>query len=194
VEHLSLYQLTIEPDTWFERLYPRRQAPRARRRHGAGPYDVTQEVCEARAPAYEISNHARPGAESRPQPRLLALREICGHRPRRPWPLVPNGASPPRPSAPETWLEAVEREGHGLVEEEWLTAEAEGDEFLLMGLRLREGIDPGRYRALTGRALDGTRIGDLEAQGFLARRADARLAVTREGFPVLNAVIGQLAA
>ena len=59
---------------------------------------------------------------------------------------------------PETWLEPVEREGHGLVDEEVLTSEAEGDEFLLMGLRLQEGIDPARYAALTGRSLDEGRI------------------------------------
>ncbi|HEX2136852.1 MAG TPA: coproporphyrinogen III oxidase, partial [Microvirga sp.] len=75
-----------------------------------------------------------------------------------------------------------------------LSAEAEGDEFLLMGLRLREGIDPARYSAFTGRALDEARIRALEADGLLARRPDARIAVTREGFPVLDAVVADLAA
>lgn len=80
------------------------------------------------------------------------------------------------------------------MEEEALTAEAEGDEFLLMGLRLKEGIDPTRYEAFTGRSLDESRIRELESHGFLARGTDARLAVTREGFPVLDAVVADLAA
>jgi oxygen-independent coproporphyrinogen-3 oxidase len=197
VEHLSLYQLTIEPGTWFERLHAAGKIAVPDEDTARALYEITQEVCEARGlPAYEVSNHARPGAESRHNLVYWRYGEYAGVGPGAHGRLVrPNGrVATATERHPETWLEAVEREGHGLVEEEWLTAEAEGDEFLLMGLRLREGIDPGRYRALTGRALDGTRIGDLEAQGFLARRADARLAVTREGFPVLNAVIGQLAA
>ena len=95
---------------------------------------------------------------------------------------------------PETWLERVERDGHGLVEEELLSTEAEGDEFLLMGLRLREGVDAGRYRALAGKDLDRGRIRNLEHQGFLAPAQAGRLAVTRAGFPVLNAVVADLAA
>jgi oxygen-independent coproporphyrinogen-3 oxidase len=196
-EHLSLYQLTIEPGTWFERLHAAGKITVPDEDTARILYEITQEMCEARGlPAYEVSNHARPGAESRHNLVYWRYGEYAGIGPGAHGRLVrPNGrVATATERHPETWLEAVEREGHGLVEEEWLTAQAEGDEFLLMGLRLREGIDPGRYRALTGRPLDGARIGDLEAQGFLARRADARLAVTREGFPVLNAVIGQLAA
>jgi len=88
----------------------------------------------------------------------------------------------------------VERDGHGIAEEEPLSAEAEGDEFLLMGLRLREGIDPKRFEAFTGRILDETRIRFLEGDGLIARHPDARLAVTAEGFPVLDAVVADLAA
>jgi oxygen-independent coproporphyrinogen-3 oxidase len=71
--------------------------------------------------------------------------------------------------------------------------EDEGDEFLLMGLRLREGIDASRYAAFTGRALDEGRVKDLEGEGLIARPS-GRLAVTREGFPVLDAVVADLAA
>ena len=95
---------------------------------------------------------------------------------------------------PETWLERVERDGHGVIDEEVLTSEAEGDEFLLMGLRLKEGIDPRRYTTFTGRTLDEGRIRTLEEHGLIARNSNARLMVTREGFPVLNAVIAELAA
>jgi oxygen-independent coproporphyrinogen-3 oxidase len=80
-----------------------------------------------------------------------------------------------------------------VIDEEILTSEAEGDEFLLMGLRLKEGIDPSRYTAFTGRALNERRVANLEDSGVI-RRSGSRLAVTREGFPVLNAVIAELAA
>ena len=96
--------------------------------------------------------------------------------------------------SPETWLAKVEAEGHGVVEAERLSPETEGDEFLLMGLRLREGVDPARYLALTGRPLDRRRIEALEADGLLARFGRERLAVTPAGVPVLDAVVADLAA
>ncbi|HKH32647.1 MAG TPA: coproporphyrinogen III oxidase, partial [Beijerinckiaceae bacterium] len=95
---------------------------------------------------------------------------------------------------PETWLAQVEAQGHGIVETERLTAEQEADEFLLMGLRLREGIDPARYEALAGRPLDEGRIASLLGDGLIAKRVGSRLAVTPAGFPVLDAVVADLAA
>jgi coproporphyrinogen III oxidase-like Fe-S oxidoreductase len=95
---------------------------------------------------------------------------------------------------PEAWLDRVERAGHGFVEDTLLTLEEEGDEFLLMGLRLREGVDPARYLALTGRPLDRSRIRALEADGLIAQPGRGRLAVTPAGFPVLDAVVADLAA
>ena len=196
VEHLSLYQLTIEPGTWFERLHQAGKIVVPGEDEARALYEITQEVCEAHGlPAYEVSNHARPGAESRHNLVYWRYGEYVGVGPGAHGRLVrPNGRiATATERHPETWLAAVEREGHGIVEEEWLTAEAEGDEFLLMGLRLKEGIDPARYTSLTGRRLDEGRIRSLEDEGFLDRR-NTRLAVTREGFPVLNAVVGQLAA
>jgi oxygen-independent coproporphyrinogen-3 oxidase len=195
-EHLSLYQLTIEPGTWFERLHRAGKIAVPGEDDARTLYEITQEVCEAHGlPAYEVSNHARPGSESRHNLVYWRYGEYAGVGPGAHGRLVrPNGRiATATERHPETWLQRVEAEGHGIVEEEWLTAEAEGDEFLLMGLRLKEGIDPGRYTALTGRRLDEGRLGSLEEEGFLARR-NGRLAVTREGFPVLNAVVGQLAA
>jgi oxygen-independent coproporphyrinogen-3 oxidase len=196
VEHLSLYQLTIEPGTWFERLHQAGKIAVPGEDEARALYEITQEVCEAHGlPAYEVSNHARPGAESRHNLVYWRYGEYVGVGPGAHGRLVrPNGRiATATERHPETWLSAVERDGHGIVEEEWLTAEAEGDEFLLMGLRLKEGVDPVRYTALTGRRLDEGRIRSLEDEGFLDRR-NTRLAVTREGFPVLNAVVGQLAA
>jgi oxygen-independent coproporphyrinogen-3 oxidase len=195
VEHLSLYQLTIEPETWFERLHKAGKLTIPSDEEARILFDVTQEVCEAYGlPAYEISNHARPGAESRHNLTYWRYGEYVGVGPGAHGRIVrPNGrAATATEKHPETWLDRVEREGHGFVEEEWLTPEAEGDEFLLMGLRLREGIDPSRFEALTGRTLDGTRIEALREQGFLSE--GQRLAVTPAGAPVLNALVADLAA
>jgi putative oxygen-independent coproporphyrinogen III oxidase len=197
-EHLSLYQLTIEPGTWFERLHaagklvvPDAEASRIL-------YDVTQEVCDrAGLPAYEISNHARPGAESRHNLVYWRYGEYAGIGPGAHGRIVtPAGRlANSTERHPETWLAAVEAGGHGMVEQTMLSEEEAGDEFLLMGLRLREGIDPARYRALSGRVLDERRIRDLLGDGLIARPVDgARLAVTPAGFPVLDAVVADLAA
>jgi putative oxygen-independent coproporphyrinogen III oxidase len=196
-EHLSLYQLTIEPGTWFERLHRAGKLAVPDDEEGRVLYEITQEVCDAHGlPAYEISNHARPGAESRHNLVYWRYGEYAGVGPGAHGRLVAGNArlATVTEKHPETWLDRVERDGHGLVEEEALTATQEGDEFLLMGLRLREGIDSARFERLSGRALDEGRIRDLEGYGFLARRPDQRLAVTRAGFPVLDAVVADLAA
>jgi oxygen-independent coproporphyrinogen-3 oxidase len=196
-EHLSLYQLTIEPDTWFERLYKAGKLIIPSDDEARILYDLTQELCETYGlPAYEVSNHARPGAESRHNLVYWRYGEYAGIGPGAHGRLVSSNAriATAGQKHPETWLAMVERDGHGLVDDEPLTAEAEGDEFLLMGLRLREGIDPGRYERLSGRTLDEIRIRNLEGDGLIARRPGARLCVTREGFPVLDAVVADLAA
>jgi putative oxygen-independent coproporphyrinogen III oxidase len=197
VEHLSLYQLTIEPGTPFERLrdagklvLPDAEAARAL-------YEVTQQVCEAASlPAYEISNHARPGAESRHNLVYWRYGEYVGVGPGAHGRIVtPSGRlATATEKHPEAWLALVAADGHGITTEELLSREEEGDEFLLMGLRLREGIDPRRYEAISGRPLDQQRVRDLEGDGLIARTRPARLAVTPAGFPVLDAVVADLAA
>ena len=196
-EHLSLYQLTIEPGTVFERLrdagklvVPDADAARAL-------FDTTREVCERHGlPAYEISNHARPGAECRHNLVYWRYGEYAGVGPGAHARLITSTGRFALSTAlmPETWLERVEAEGHGVVEAERLSAEAEGDEFLLMGLRLAEGIDPTRYTVLSGRVLDPARIGDLVREGLVETTPAGRLRVTRDGFPVLDAIVADLAA
>ena len=92
------------------------------------------------------------------------------------------------------WLERVERRGDGLIVDELLTAEEEGDEMLLMGLRLAEGIDLGRYRAISGRSLDERQLADLVRHGMVEPTINGRLRATRAGFFVLDAVVADLAA
>src|SRR5438128_4705410 len=95
---------------------------------------------------------------------------------------------------PERWLLRVESRGHGLVVEETLSREEQADELLLMGLRLTEGIDPARFAATAGRPLDASRIADLCAQHLLEIDDCGRLRVTPAGFPLLDAVVADLAA
>jgi oxygen-independent coproporphyrinogen-3 oxidase len=88
----------------------------------------------------------------------------------------------------------VEDNGHGVTSDELLNSEERADEYLLMGLRLAEGIDPARYQTLSGRALDEKRIDILREEGAIVVKANGHLRVTQEGFPVLDAVVADLAA
>ncbi len=197
VEHLSLYQLTIEPGTWFERLFAAGKLSVPDGETGRALYDVTQEVCARRGlPVYEISNHARPGAECRHNLVYWRYGEYAGIGPGAHGRLVTDKGRLATATirGPEDWLAAVEREGHGIENRETLSAEAQGDEFLLMGLRLVEGIDPARFAALAGRPLDAGRLDSLIADGLIARDAAGRLRVTEAGFPVLDALVADLAA
>ncbi len=95
---------------------------------------------------------------------------------------------------PEMWLSLTETEGHGLVQDLALSREEQGDEFLLMGLRLREGIDVARYSALSGRTLKRRQIDELAGYGFIHEDARGRLRVTPQGMPLLDTVVADLAA
>ncbi|MGU3402693.1 radical SAM family heme chaperone HemW [Methylobacterium brachiatum] len=196
-EHLSLYQLTIEPGTPFHGLAAAGKLVTPDDETGRVLYDVTQEVCgQAGLPAYEISNHARPGAESRHNLLYWRYGEYAGIGPGAHGRLVtPAGRiGTVTERGPEAWLDRVERDGHGIVETETLQAADQADEFLVMGLRLAEGIDPERYAALKGRPLNGNRIGMLVGDGLLHRLPSGRIAATPRGAPVLNALVAELAA
>ncbi len=160
-------------------------------------YDVTQEICtQAGLPAYEISNHARPGAECRHNLVYWRGEEYAGIGPGAHGRLDIEGRryATATEKRPETWLTQVEAGGHGLVVDEALTREERADEFLLMGLRLAEGIDPQRYTALAGRTLDARRVSLLNAEGAVETTENGRLRVTKACFPLLDAVVADLAA
>ncbi|NEW94956.1 radical SAM family heme chaperone HemW [Rhodopseudomonas sp. BR0M22] len=196
-EHLSLYQLTIEPDTPFYALHKAGKLPTPDETEARALYDVTQSVCaELGLPAYEISNHARPGAECRHNLIYWRGQEYAGIGPGAHGRLDIGNVryATATEKRPESWLMRVEATGHGLIADERLTSEERADEFLLMGLRLAEGIDPQRYQLLSGRPLDPSRIALLREEGAIAVDADGRLRVTQEGFPVLDAVVADLAA
>ena len=196
-EHLSLYQLTIELDTPFAALRAAGKLTIPDEDCARRLYDLTQEICGgAGLPAYEVSNHARPGAECRHNLVYWRMQEYAGIGPGAHGRLDIEGRrhATATEKRPETWLMRVESLGHGLVTDDILIREEMADEFLLMGLRLTEGIDPRGYARLSGRSIDPRRLAILNQEGAVEITADGRLRVTPAGFPVLDAVVADLAA
>ena len=196
-EHLSLYQLTIEEGTPFFGLHAAGKLKTPEEGLARTLYDVTQEVCGRHGlPAYEISNHARPGAECRHNLVYWRGQEYAGVGPGAHGRLDIDGLrhATATDKRPEAWLMRVESNGHGVMTDDSLNREERADEFLLMGLRLAEGIDPRRYATISGRQLDPRRISLLSEEGAITVDPNGRLRVTQDGFPVLDAVVADLAA
>jgi len=196
-EHISLYQLTIEPETPFATLHAAGKLRLPDEDTARALYDTTQEICAAQGlPAYEISNHARLGGECRHNLIYWRSHEYAGIGPGAHGRLDIGGErhATATEKRPETWLGLVESQGHGLITDEVLTREERSDEFLLMGLRLTEGINVARYEAISGRKLDPARVAMLLEHGLVETTADGCLRVTLPGFPVLDAVVADLAA
>jgi oxygen-independent coproporphyrinogen-3 oxidase len=185
--HLSLYQLTIEPGTRFAALHAKGQLPETDPDHGAQLYDLTRTLTEAAGlPAYEISNHARPGEESRHNLAYWRYRPYLGVGPgahgRR------GRHATQRHKKPENWLNALARNGHGIAEETPLTAADAAVETLLMGLRLRDGV---ALRDVEP-ALDWRGVARMESQGLVLREGE-RLMVAPRGMLLLDAILGEVA-
>jgi len=196
-EHLSLYQLTIEHGTPFHELWAAGKLITPDEDTARALYDITQSMCaQAGLPAYEVSNHARAGGECRHNLIYWRGHEYAGIGPGAHGRLDVDGTrhATAMEKQPQRWLAQVEACGHGIVVDEMLTQEEVADEFLLMGLRLAEGVDPARYARLAGRSLDARRVALLQEQGIVETTADGRLRVTMAGFPVLDAVVADLAA
>ncbi|MDQ1901285.1 radical SAM family heme chaperone HemW [Paracoccus sp. WLY502] len=197
VDHLSLYQLTIEPGTAFG---ARAAAGKLRDLPdddlAADMYLETQEICEASGMAgYETSNHARPGSESRHN--LVYWRQGD-------WAAVGPGAhgritlpggryATEAHRAPGAWLEAVERQGTGESLRELVPLDEQATEYLLMSMRLTEGLNLARHARLAGTPLDDGAVSRLADLGMV-ERTDGRLRTTRQGRPLLNAILRELAA
>src|SRR5260221_1158933 len=176
-EHLSLYQLTIEPETPFFGLHAAGKLKTPDEATARTLYDVTQEVCAAHGlPSYEISNHARAGAECKHNLVYWRGEEYAGIGPGAHGRLDIDGTrhAIATEKRPEAWLMRVEASGHGVVSDDLLNSEERADEFLLMGLRLAQGIDPRRYAALSGRALDPHRNAVLLEEGAIPNDSRAR--------------------
>ncbi len=196
-EHVSLYQLTIEPETPFATLHAAGKLRPPDEDAARILYDVTQEICAAHGlPAYEISNHARPGGECRHNLIYWRAHEYAGIGPGAHGRLDIGGErhATVTEKGPEAWLARVEKCGHGVITDEVLMVAEAADEFLLMGLRLAEGIDVTRYTQIAGRSLEPGRIAMLRQHGLIETTASGRMRVTLSGFPVLDAVVADLAA
>jgi oxygen-independent coproporphyrinogen-3 oxidase len=193
-EHLSLYQLTIEPGTRFATMVAKQDFEPLDADTSAALFELTQErTAQAGIPAYEISNHARVGAESRHNLAYWRYREYAGVGPgahgRR------LGLRTVRHKKPENFLAAVGRNGHGLVEEEALSRHEAAQEALVMGLRLAEGIDPAALAARLGveRLVDEAAVDRLVVHGLLERDA-ATLRTTPAGRLLLDSILAEIAA
>jgi putative oxygen-independent coproporphyrinogen III oxidase len=193
-EHLSLYQLTIEPGTRFatEAAAGRIVIPDSDT--GADLFEATRAITAAAGiPAYEISNHARAGAESRHNLTYWRYRDYAGIGPgahgRR------GGLATVRRKKPENWMTAIERNQHGIELEEVLAPHTRATEALLMGLRLREGVDLARIATLGETSIDGlinrSAADRLEQQGLLIRSED-RLTITDAGMLLLDAILPEI--
>jgi oxygen-independent coproporphyrinogen-3 oxidase len=196
-EHVSLYQLTIEEGTPFFALRAAGKLQPPDHDLARDLFDLTQEVTAAAGlPAYEVSNHARPGAESRHNLIYWRSGEYAGIGPGAHGRLVIDGRRRALAAErdPEAWLRRVEAGEPGAVIDDVLTREEIGDEFLLMGLRLAEGIDLARYAQMSNRRIDPERLAELIHHGFVETVGGRRLRVTPSGFPILNAVVADLAA
>jgi len=197
-DHLSLYQLTIEPGTRFEALHRRGELVLPDEETGAALYLATaEEAARFGLRPYEVSNYALPGAESRHNLTYWRYGDYAGIGPGAHGRVTLDGAlrATRRHRAPEPWAERVERDGHGTTCDEVLEAADKAREMLLMGLRLSEGIDPGRFYGRTGVPLREAVDTDVLAQaidaGYLRHTPD-RLAATQEGRLRLDTLLAAL--
>jgi oxygen-independent coproporphyrinogen-3 oxidase len=195
-DHLSLYQLTLEPGTRFTALHAKGQLTMPNADTSADLFELTRAMtATAGIPAYEVSNHARPGSESRHNITYWTYGDYAGIGPgahgRR------QGVATERLKKPETWLAAVQAQGHGMASEVALTADERATEALVMGLRLGDGIDAALFHARTGRALADVlradRVARIVAQGLLEHDSQG-LRLTLAGQPFVDAVLKEIAA
>ncbi|MEO6580277.1 MAG: radical SAM family heme chaperone HemW [Sphingomicrobium sp.] len=192
-EHLSLYQLTIEPGTRFASMVARRDFDPLDNDTAATLFEMTQERTGAAGmPAYEISNHARPGAESRHNLTYWRYGDYAGIGPgahgRR------TGMRTVRHKKPENFLSAIARNGHGLMEEEVLPPADAAKEALVMGLRLAEGIDLNALESRFQRPIVDDHATDRLIGHGLLNRDGPRLATTPAGRLLLDSILAEIAA
>jgi putative oxygen-independent coproporphyrinogen III oxidase len=195
-KHLSLYQLTIEQGTPFAALHARGKLIVPDGDAASALYEVTQEMTErVGLPAYEISNHAAPGEESRHNLTYWRYGEYAGIGPGAHGRIVVDGIRRATSTErnPEQWAALVEAGAHGIVEDLGLDGEQEADEALLMGLRLTEGIDLSRLAAWTGLRPRHSTIDELAGLHLLERFGADRLRATASGRMVLNEIVLRLA-
>lgn len=194
-DHLSLYQLTIEPQTRFGDLYNQGKLKDLPSEDlAADLYLLTQDICASHGlPAYEISNHARPGAQSRHNLIYWRYGDYAGIGPGAHGRFTSNGVkhATETPRSPERWLKTVEQYGHSIQTTRGIPTTEQAEEYLMMALRLTEGADINRFERLARWALKTEKITDFINQGFLTL-TNHRLCATNTGRLVLNKIIEDL--
>ena len=193
-DHLSLYQLTIEDGTKFGALHAAGQLTVPDTEDAARLYELTQAITAAHGFApYEISNHAVAGSESRHNLVYWRYGEFLGIGPGAHGRVRQNGqlVATATEKFPERWLGAVNTRGDALIAADAVPTEDQAQEYLVMALRLAEGMDTARYERLAGRALDTARVTALADEGLITRNGP-RIAATPRGRLVLNAVAAEL--
>ena len=197
-DHLSLYQLTIEENTGFERAVARGDFAPMDERDAAPLYAVTQEMMDdAGLPAYEISNHAKPGGESRHNLSYWRYGDYigCGPGAHGRLSLGEVKTATRQIRTPEAWLDAVESSGHGTAERENLDSRTRAEEMLMMGLRLKDGVAEESFLRETGHTFEDyvapSRLAALVEGGYL-ERDDVGLRASAAGRLRLNAVLAHL--
>ena len=197
VDHFSLYQLTIEPGTRFGELYDLGRLKVPADETAAEMYELTQAMTAAAGlPAYEVSNHARPGAQSSHNLVYWRYGDYAGVGPGAHGRLtLPGGwrLATVTARAPGDWLAAVGAQGHAVVEQTPVNRQDQATEYMLMAMRLAEGADLTRHRRLAGAPIDAARIAGLAGDGMVRQTGD-RLAATARGRIVLNRVLAELLA
>ena len=195
-DHMSLYQLTIEPNTRFATDVRRGVFTPLDDDPAGDLYALTQKIMNAAGlPAYEISNHAKPGQESRHNLTYWRYQDYCGIGPgahgRR------GGVATERHKKPENYLLAVSEHGHGIKDQRALSMGEQASEALLMGLRLAEGIDLSKLEARFGipstDLINADRLALLSDLGMLEYDS-GRITVTPSGMPLLDALLGEIVA
>ena len=193
--HMSLYQLTIEPGTAYFDLHARGALVVPDEDRATDMFELTQTLTGKHGlAAYEVSNHAAPGQESRHNLLYWRYGEYAGVGPGAHARIVAgeNRRAIAMEKYPETWRNNVQTKGHGIVEDTLVAPADQASEYLIMGLRVSEGIDLQRYENLKGQAMDPGKIAGLKSLG-LVKREGPRLMATMQGRRLLNALITELA-
>lgn len=199
-DHLSLYQLTIEEGTAFDHLYKVGKLTVPEPELAADLYQLTQEITASRGlPAYEISNHAKPGAQSRHNLIYWRYGEYIGIGPGAHGRFLEKDKAGLRTvtinhKKPEIWLAQVLDKGNGIFEEETLTLKQQAEEMLLMGLRLTEGLDIIAFESFAGQNISQETIKKLQEDCLLQTLGNGRIAATEQGRILLNYIITKLAS
>jgi putative oxygen-independent coproporphyrinogen III oxidase len=193
--HMSLYQLTIEPGTAYFDLHAKGSLVVPDEDRATDMFELTQELTEnAGLNAYEVSNHAKPGQESRHNLLYWRYGEYVGVGPGAHARIADgeNRRAIVMEKYPETWRKNVGENGHGIVEDTLVAPKDQASEYLIMGLRISEGIDLVRYEKLNGMAMDANKIAGLKSLGLI-KREGSQLKATIQGRRLLNALIAELA-